>query len=784
MIFFSNSIISKKIILSRPWVQLVLVFFLICLLRFFPFFFQSKALIFGDNYSLMVPGKLFTAHWLRKGVFPLWNPTILGGIPWIGDVNQSVLYPSTLIFALFKPATALNWTVILHLFLTFLGMYFAAKRWLKSKESHFFALIAAILWTLSSQITGSINNLSTIQSLAWMPWVVYFGLRVTKAFKSKIWFAVVVLFQFAGGYPQHVIYSILTAVLLNVLAGLNKTNFWFWLKNWVLTAILSIALSAVIWLPFLETLLNSTRMIQSGNQSLTGSLHPAELIKLVLPYFFDCPAQGMKWGPSWNSVPNVAFFIPWVGLFVLIVYLLSVLKKKLGINKEILILGLACFMGVFFSLGKYLPINLSGLLKASRGPSIVLIAVNFLLILLLVKAWEEIQKNNVLLSVVKVVKSKLGLAIISFSFLCLLLISKFNYFWQLADTISNNFLTLSVFHTLKRDKIISQIIVVNLLVNSSLLLINLEMIAKKKANQVSRLILLALLVVEMFFNTQAMLLFAPNKVYSIDQPVFEREDYQARWLTRNSNYPYTDYNSFWDALVVRQPFSDSFVDDSQLKTYDHLINLKKGLTPDWNMPLNYNLVHGYTTLLPQDYAKIWAKSDQAGINLIDQIDLSSQRDQSFLRKWAVKYYLVDNWFNIEESYSPFKKLEEKERWSLYQLPAFPRFRYFDGKKKNEAPLDLEIEENPNKIVLAFDNKNGAEHLIVADRYDKNWQATVNGNKVNIENYNSLRKIKIMSGVNHLQLIYRPKFFYLGQAVSLFTGFVSMLIILLKKKIST
>ena len=87
--------INLKKLLKTKQFQFWIFFLFFIIIRFYPFLF-GKTLVFGDNYSLMVPGKIFTAQWLKQGVLPLWNPHIFSGLPWIADINQSVLYPSTL----------------------------------------------------------------------------------------------------------------------------------------------------------------------------------------------------------------------------------------------------------------------------------------------------------------------------------------------------------------------------------------------------------------------------------------------------------------------------------------------------------------------------------------------------------------------------------------------------------------------------------------------------------------------------------------------------------------
>ena len=146
-----HSLIRKNV--DVLWVALV------CVVAFFPLFI-GKTVVYGDNYSLMVPGKIFTAHWLSNGILPLWNPTVFGGIPWLADINQSVLYPSTLLFLWLEPAQALNALLIFHVIFTGLGAVLLARSLQLSAPAR--ALLAT-LWMLSPQLIGSINNIAIFQ---------------------------------------------------------------------------------------------------------------------------------------------------------------------------------------------------------------------------------------------------------------------------------------------------------------------------------------------------------------------------------------------------------------------------------------------------------------------------------------------------------------------------------------------------------------------------------------------------------------------------------------------
>ncbi|MBD3250238.1 MAG: hypothetical protein GF381_01540 [Candidatus Pacebacteria bacterium] len=773
---------------SNHRLQLVLLLFLVLLLRFYPFL-LGKTLIFGDNFSLMVPGKLFTAHWLKQGVLPLWNPTILGGIPWIGDVNQSVLYPTSLLFMVLEPATALNLSLVLHLGLSFVGAYLAGKKFSRSdRDEHhaqhrggrYVGLITAVLWTLSTQVAGSLNNLSVIQSLSWLPWLAYLGQKVKSDMRSQLLFGLAVTMQFLGGYPQHVVYSIGLGVVLSLGQELRERqdrqgkqdkqerrggrrrlrwlDFWSWLKNWLLTAIWSVGLSAFIWLPFIEVFLRSTRMELSLAQAKTGSLHPALLIKMVIPYFFNQVRAGFAWGPVWAGKTNDVFYFGWLGLVVL-GFKLFFQKKNWT---DWLLLSVASFY-LIFSLGEYLPgysliQQLLPLFRVGRYPSMALLVSVFLLVLLIAQTLPELIKK---LEKVRLDRLLVGLLLVWLILVACygLLRANFDQLWTNFDRLSGMRLTQSQFHTLERDQIIAQEVLENLLVSVGVFGLSLLLIKKKKKGWLA-----VLLALDLFYATQLMFLFAPAQVYQPEQPAFlpiNSDQAQHRLLIRNSNHPYTGFESYWEALAIRRPFSDSFVEQEELAEFNHAQMLKQGLTPDWNMVYQQPVVQGYTTLFPRDYAKVWQQSAQTRINSLDQIEVKDR--QGLLADWAVKYYLVDNWFQVEDELEGLPVLEEKGRWSLYQLPSKSRFRFEDG-----SALDLslaQLEETPNKIKLEFENL-GHEKLILADRFDPNWKVKINDQVAQIEQIKGMRQIKLVEGKNELIFSYQPVLFYIGIVISL------------------
>jgi hypothetical protein len=744
------------------FISLIVVSLGILLIRFFPFL-LGKTLYYGDNYSLLIPGKIFSAQWLKQGILPLWNPYILGGISWIGDISQSLPHPSTLLFVLFHPATALNLTIIIHLVITFIGMYLLAFNWSKNQ---FGALIAAIGWMLSTQVSGSINNLATLQSIAWIPWAIYWGEKIGIKKYAPVWFSIIILFQLLGGYPQHVIVAFIGALSFSIYSNLSTKKWGRLIKDWLKTIILSLSLSAWVWMPFVKTFLHSTRVSQSLEQASVGSLNLNMMVKIILPYFFDMPLLGIRWGPAWNGQPNVFMYISWIGMVMLLAYFLKV--KKLHRNDWFLIAVIIA--SIVISMGHYLP-GFSYLqqaipfLRVGRYPSIFLIIANISILVLLARAVTQITLNPKTYKKLIVFLS-FGLIIVGIGLY--LLFYHPAWLWDNLNLISGLRLSKSLFHTLERDTLILKVIFGSLLINSILLI---GALISWKYHK--RRLLLVFFTLDLLLNTQGMFFFGDKKIYDpagsaypqLSHFIDQTNTLEYRYLTRNFNMPYTDYGMYWEAMTVRPPFSDYFVDAKELAENNTLIRLKDGYTPDWNITKNVSTINGYTTLLPQSFSDIWSTSDTTRINFIDLIDINNPN----LTSWSVKYYIVDNFFEINESLDDLTIAYADNHWTVYDFEqAKSRIRFQTGDK----PDITTYHENPNTLKLEFTNEDQT-NLVIADKFDDDWQAWVNDKQVPIYEFMNMRSIPIIKGVNKIELRYYPSWFYAGLLVS---GITAILLI--------
>lgn len=752
-------------------VEFIIFFLVIAVIRFHPFL-TGKTLFFGDNYSLMVPGKIFMAHWLKLGTLPLWNPHIFSGVSLIGDINQSLLYPSTLLFVIFSPALALNLTVIIHLLLMMLGTYLLIR---KLGGQHLFALLGAAMMIVSPRVTGASDNLTILQSLTWMPWIVFLGQSIFNSSKSRYLLSGVIFLQILSGYPQHLIFSLFLTVLFQLASRKVKITLSFFKKfftSWLQVGVVAVLMSAVVLLPFIETFLSSTRIHQTNIQATGGSLHPLETIKIVFPYIFEHPSSGMRWGPSWNDLPQSVIYLTILGLGIMILNL----RQKHQYSRLVKVLAISSSLLLVFSFGRFLPFysvmqNLLPILRVGRNPGLVLEMINLMVIVWLSLVLPEIKISKTF------TKKLIGF----FSLVAIVTVAGFllvrnspALVWQYSNVLTAGRLMASPFHNLERWQGILEVNFWYLFISSFLLVVALASLLSKRWR-----LLIAVLVIDTIIHTQGGLFFAPASIY--DSPLkIEAGSYvetlqnpQFRTLTRNMNQSYTDFGSYWEALRVRKPFSDSFIDRREITSAELLERLALGMTPAWNVALGLPIVNGYTTLVPHDYERLW-NNNRPGITALDKIDI----EDPLLKDWAVKYYLVDTWFYTPEDLSKYEIVAEQDWWRVYELEALSRFRWL-----NDTPLELkDFTETPNKIEFAISGNRDQTKIIVADRYDKNWRAWVNGVETDIENFRGMRLLKIGAGEVEVTLKYIPRLFYLGLAISTvsFLMVIGFLLIKIKK----
>mgnify|MGYP001335340429 CR=1 FL=1 len=125
---------------------------------------RGAAFFFRDLYLISLPRRTFVAAALRDGRFPLWDPELHGGLPALGP-QLAPFHPSTVLYAMLDPATALTVVLVGHVLLAAL-FAFALARSLGLRPAG--AFVAGAAFALSGYTLSAAN---LYQPLLALPWV-------------------------------------------------------------------------------------------------------------------------------------------------------------------------------------------------------------------------------------------------------------------------------------------------------------------------------------------------------------------------------------------------------------------------------------------------------------------------------------------------------------------------------------------------------------------------------------------------------------------------------------
>ena len=109
----------------------------------------SGAMLYGsDTLSLGYMAREFYANAVTEhGVFPRWNPLLLGGTPFLESLaGGDALYPTSLLLFVMEPYRALGWKLVLHVFVAGLFMYGWVRALGRSRGA---ALLAGVAYSVA-----------------------------------------------------------------------------------------------------------------------------------------------------------------------------------------------------------------------------------------------------------------------------------------------------------------------------------------------------------------------------------------------------------------------------------------------------------------------------------------------------------------------------------------------------------------------------------------------------------------------------------------------------------
>lgn len=288
---------------------------LVTLLLFREFVFSDLMLVGQDTLALGYVARAFFADALQSTGFPLWNPIILGGTPFLESLaGGDSLHPvSVALLLTMDTHRALGWKLVLHVFLAGVGMY----AWLRTLEvSRGGALVGGLGFLLAPYMVtlafpghdGKIFVTAMTPFLFWaMEWyLARRGVLPLAALAGII--AVVILsthFQMAYFlFGAAGAYMLLRCVQLGRREGQGWRSAASTFGAFLLFSLLGAGVTAVQLLPAVDYVTDHSRRAattldaegaEGVAYSSSWSLHPEEMMSLAVPEFVGNSAGTRDW---------------------------------------------------------------------------------------------------------------------------------------------------------------------------------------------------------------------------------------------------------------------------------------------------------------------------------------------------------------------------------------------------------------------------------------------------------------------------------------------------------
>ncbi|GJG88696.1 membrane protein [Gemmatimonadetes bacterium T265] len=182
----------------------------------------------SDQYIAGYAFREFAAASLKQGAgFPLWNPYLFGGMPYVAAMHGDEFYPPSLVLRFLLPTdAAMTWGFILHVFLAGAFTYAFLRGALRL--SFFPALIGGLAYMLGGNVAGLVSpgHDGKLYLAALLPLVLLLVHRLVV--NGRAWAAgalgLAITFAVLTPHPQLLQYLLLLAGAYGLFAAFGRTD--------------------------------------------------------------------------------------------------------------------------------------------------------------------------------------------------------------------------------------------------------------------------------------------------------------------------------------------------------------------------------------------------------------------------------------------------------------------------------------------------------------------------------------------------------------------------------
>jgi hypothetical protein len=335
--------------------SLPLIFFILVSCIFHYRALTEGILIAPENDALHqnYPIKHLYAYALKNLEFPLWNPYVFAGMPFLAEMQNGVLYPLNVVFYFLFPASyAYNLSYVLHFALAgfFTYMYL---RLIGLRELTAFA--GGMVFGFSGFLIVNKDHTAIVNSAVYLPLLMYFleRLRREPRLAHSLLIALVVAVQIFAGSMQICVYSYMVAGMFLVFYSIRKgmgAEEGSALR-FLLMGVFGVLIGICISLPQIISTIELSELSWMQNSKVYRGyvyfslyhVYFSTLPSLIAPDLFT------GWGPDDDTLIIIGI------LPVIFAFISSITAARR--NHFVLFWGLVALLGLVLSLGSDTPLS-------------------------------------------------------------------------------------------------------------------------------------------------------------------------------------------------------------------------------------------------------------------------------------------------------------------------------------------------------------------------------------------------------------------------------------------
>jgi hypothetical protein len=680
-----------------------------------------------------------------RGEIPLWNPLNHCGLPFLAQWNTMTLYPFSLFYLLLPLSWSLGVFCLGHLFLGGMGIYFLGQRWTCNR---FAAAIAGTAYSFSALMLHSLMWPNNIAAMGLLPWVI---LAVERACSGRL--RVLLLAVLAGtiqmlsGAPEIILLTWITCATMVAgkmwLAGKGR---WKILTRFALIVLWVGAFASAQLLPFLDLLAHSQR-----DKSFADSMWSMPIwgwANFLVPLFRSFPtAIGIYAQPDQYWIPSY-----YLGVGIIAWALLAFAYIRQPRISWLMAITIGCLLlalgknGFFYSLIKQVVPGLGFIRYPVKFVTLPIVLIPLL-------AAVSIARYLSLNSVDRLGQRK---RIVSIGIVLLVVIG---------ILIGSSFLfpLKGASAAVAAQSGITRALYLVVIIAGFLALPHFK---RPSAQKLARLGLLACFWLDAITAgprpnpTVPLWVYEPNLARKALHLTPEPEIGRSRLML----------NSQAEESVVRAPLSNAV---------DHVLFYRLAFYANANLLDDVPKVVGMYSIFFKELGDVFSRlysSPEPPAGLADFLGVSHINEPGKTAHWNFRPSSME-W--ITAGQSPVFADPPQTVWSLGQPQFDPRRIVF-------LPLDARsLTTVTNSTVAKISTKSFAAHkieveveaaepalVVVAQSFDHNWKAYVNGRPVRLLRANhAFQALEVPAGHHQVTLLYRSKIFYCGAVISLLSGVI-------------